>query len=133
MKPPTHVSFMYLVYRTVIHSLQSNPLYQISGDSGRSSCGAEVVGAALVPDSFRFLLYFPVRLYFPLVPDNTDQRMAVIKEGKKSHPSSALPVSRVGPVNLRNPCRRMNTIEATGHATPSSVESGGLRDLFGGK
>lgn len=113
--------------------LQSDPLHhQTSGDSGRSSCGTEVIGAALVPDSFRFLLYFPVRLYFPLVPGDARQEQA-IEKGERICLSCAWLVSWVGPVDLRNPCRWTNTIEAADHATPSSVESGGLRGLCGGK
>lgn len=62
-------SSMYLVYNTVIRSLQLNPLHrQASGDCGRSFRIPEVAGTAAMSGSFRFLLYFPVRLYFPLVP-----------------------------------------------------------------
>ena len=129
-QPLTLVSFMYLVYQTMVHSLQSNPLHhQASGDPGCSSCGAEAVGAALALDSFLFLLYFPVRLYFPLVPDDTGQK-PVVGNRKQNYLSSAWPVLRV-PVYSRNPCRWMNIAEAGGHATPSSVDSGeprGLRD-----
>jgi len=65
------------------HSLQSNPVYhQTSGDSGRPFCGAAAVGAVLAPDSFRFLLYFPVRLYFPLVPEDARQKV-VVRRGSK--------------------------------------------------
>ena len=67
----------------MIHSLQSNPRHhQTSGDSGCSSCGAEAVGAALVLESFLFLLYFPVRLYFPLVPDNQSETSGQGREVK---------------------------------------------------
>ena len=114
------------------HSLQSDPLHQTSGDSGRSTCGTEVIGAVLVSDSFRFLLYFPVRLYFPLVPDGVRQKQVTGKE-EQIYLSCAWPVSWVGLVDLRNPCRWTNTIEAAGYGIPSSVECGGLRDLFGGK
>jgi len=129
-KPPTPVC---RPYQTMTHSLQSDLLHhQTSGDSGRSSFGTEVIGAALVSDSFRFLLYFPVRLYFPLVPGEARQKQ-VAEKGEQICLSCAWLVSCVGPVDLRNPCRWMNTIEAAGHATPSSVESGVLRGLCGGK
>jgi len=109
----------------MVHSLQLNPLHQTSGDSGRLSCGAFVLA------SFLFLLYFPVRLYFPLVPDDTGQKL-VARKGEKTY-LSASPVLKVGPVCSRNLCRRMNTTEVSGHGTPSSVESGGSRGLCGGK
>lgn len=74
----------------MIHSLQSHPLYhQTSGDSGRSFCGTEVVGATLVLDSFLFLLYFPVRLYFPLVPGDTGQEL-----GSRRGSETTFPLSR---------------------------------------
>ena len=71
----------------MVHSLQSNPLHQISGDPGRSSCGVEAVGTAFVLDNFLFLLYFPVRLYFPLVPGDTNQKL-VVRNGKQIYPFS---------------------------------------------
>jgi len=62
------VPSMYFMYQTMKRNLQSNPLHQTSGDCELSFCSSDVAGAAIVLDSFRFLLYFPVRLYFPLVP-----------------------------------------------------------------
>ena len=79
-------------------------------------------------DSFLFLLYFPVRLYFPLVPDDIGQKVAVKEE--ESYLSSVSPVSWVGLGYLRNPYRWTNTAEASDHATPSSVESDGLKGLW---
>ena len=85
-----------------------------------------------MPDNFRFLLYFPVRLYFPLVPDDARQKR-VTEEGEQTCLSCVWLVSWVGHVDPRNPCRRTNTIEAAGYVTPSSVESGEPRGLCGGK
>lgn len=84
-----------------------------------------------MPANFLFLLYFPVRLYFPLVPDDTGQKL-VARKGEENYLSVSL-VLKVGPVYSKNPCQRMNTAEASGHGTPSSVESDGLRGLCGGR
>ena len=81
------LSSMYLVYNTVTRSLQLNPLHrQASGDSGCSFRVSEVAGAGAVSDSFRFLLYFPVRLYFPLVPGRAGQKEITGEERKITFP-----------------------------------------------
>ena len=57
----------------------------------------------------------------------------MIKNWEGNHLVSVSLVACVEPAGSRNPCLWMNRIEAAHHATPSSVESGGVKDLCGGK